>query len=63
LRQATFFYKDFDVNDVKFDVNKDVVDGILVDEVESSLEEDVGKMAEAEKVDANPDDAGDAKDA
>jgi len=31
--------------------------------VESSLEEDAGKMAEAEKVDANPDDVVDAKDA
>jgi len=32
-------------------VNKDVVDGVLVDEAESSPEEDAGKRAE--EVDAN----------
>ncbi|QCD78692.1 hypothetical protein DEO72_LG1g2328 [Vigna unguiculata] len=32
LRQAAFFYKDVDAGDVRFDVNKDVVDGVLVDE-------------------------------
>jgi len=30
LRQTTFFYKDVDVADVRFDVNKDVVDGMFV---------------------------------
>jgi len=55
LRQTTFFYKDVDVNDVKFDVNKDVVDGVLVDEAESRPEEDAGKRAE--EVDANVDGA------
>ncbi|QCE03494.1 hypothetical protein DEO72_LG8g1519 [Vigna unguiculata] len=40
LWQMTFFYKDVDAGDVRFDVNKDVVDGVLVDEVESSLRED-----------------------
>ena len=44
MRQAAFFYKDVDVNDVCFDVKKDVVDGMLVDEVESSPE-DAGKRA------------------
>ena len=61
LRQASFFYKDMDAGDVRFDVNKDVVDSVLVDEVESSPREDVGKVVEVEKVDANPDDAGKRK--
>ena len=39
LRQAAFFCKDVDVADPRFDVNK-VVDGQLVNEVESSLEEE-----------------------
>jgi len=45
LRQASFFCKDVDVADLRFDVNKDVVDGQLVDEVESSLEEEGEKVA------------------
>ncbi|QCE03304.1 hypothetical protein DEO72_LG8g1328 [Vigna unguiculata] len=53
LRQAAFFYKDVDVNDARFDVNKDVVDGVLVDEAKSSLEGDAG----AEEADANVDGA------
>jgi len=61
LRQASFFDKDVDVNDVKFDVNKDMVDGMVMDEVESSPKEDAGKMAEAETIDANFDYVGDAK--
>jgi len=32
LRQATFFHKDVDASDVRFDVNKDVIDGQLVSE-------------------------------
>ncbi|QCE11232.1 hypothetical protein DEO72_LG10g2465 [Vigna unguiculata] len=63
LRQAAFFYKDVDVGDVRFDVNKDVVDGMLVDEVETSSQGDEGKLAKAEKAYANPDDGVDAKDA
>jgi len=34
LRQAAFFYQDVDAADSKFDVNKDVVDGQLVNEAE-----------------------------
>jgi len=36
LRQATFFHREVDVTDVKFDVNKDVVDGRLVNEDDGS---------------------------
>jgi len=43
VRQASFFYENVDVNDVRFDVNKDVVDGVLIDEAESSPEEDGGR--------------------
>jgi len=60
LWQTTFFYKDVDVSDIRFDVNKDVIDGQLVDKVESSPEEDAMKMAK--KPDANPDDSMAAKD-
>ncbi|QCD78740.1 hypothetical protein DEO72_LG1g2376 [Vigna unguiculata] len=56
--EAAFVYKDVDVSDIRFDVNKDVVDGMIVDEVESSPKEDVGNMAEVEKPDADPDDVG-----
>ncbi|QCD87064.1 hypothetical protein DEO72_LG3g1595 [Vigna unguiculata] len=38
VRQASFFYENVDANDVRFDVNKDVVDGVLIDEEESSPE-------------------------
>jgi len=34
LRQAAFFYKDVDVSNSRFYVNKDVVDGQLISEVE-----------------------------
>jgi len=43
LQQTTFFYEDVDVNDARFDVNKDVMDCVLVDEAESSPEEDGGR--------------------
>ncbi|QCD86378.1 hypothetical protein DEO72_LG3g899 [Vigna unguiculata] len=43
LRQAAFFCKDVDVADPRFDVNKDVVDGQLISEVETSLEEEAEK--------------------
>ena len=56
------FFKDVDASDVRFDVNKDVVDGLLVDEAESSPEEDAGKTVDAEQADVNPDDATVAKD-
>ena len=49
LRQAAFFYKDVDAADSKFDVNKDVVNGQLVNEAESSPEEEVEKEATEEK--------------
>ena len=39
LRQATFFCKEVDVADLKYDVNKDVVDGRLVDEDDLSVEQ------------------------
>jgi len=45
VRQALLFYEIVDVNDVRFDVNKDVVDGVLIDEAESSLERDGEKEA------------------
>jgi len=38
VRQASLFFENVDANDVRFDVNKDVVDGVLVDEAESSPE-------------------------
>jgi len=43
LRQASFFYKDVDVADPKFDVNKDVVDDQLINEAGSSPEEEAEK--------------------
>jgi len=46
VRQAAFFYENVDVNDARFDVNKDVIDGVLVDEAKSSPEGDGGKGAE-----------------
>ena len=53
LRQAAFFHQDVDVTDSKFDVNKDVVDGKLVKEDESSADEEVEEKAakEEKKVD------------
>jgi len=62
LRQPAFFYKDVDVVDARFDVNKDVVDGLLVDEAEFSPEGDAGKATDAEQSDGNPDDVVAAKD-
>ena len=52
LRQAAFFYKDVDAADSKFDVNKDVVDGQLVNEAESSPEEEIEKEATEEEKEA-----------
>ena len=45
FRQAAFFWQDVDAADTRFDVNKNVVDGQLVNEAESSLEEKVEKEA------------------
>ena len=39
LRQAAFFHKEVDVMDVKFDVNKDVIDRRLVNEDDGSAGE------------------------
>ena len=55
LRQTTYFHKDIDASDSKFDVNKDVVDGQLISEAETSLEEEAEKMAV--DPDANTDEA------
>ena len=50
LQQAAFFYKDIDVSDARFDVNKDVMNGELVSEAGSSPEEEADKE---EGTDAN----------
>jgi len=52
LRQTTFSYHDIDVADTRFDVNKDVMDDQLVNEAESSPEEEVEKEAAGEEKDA-----------
>ena len=49
LRQVAFFHKEMDVTDVKFDVNKDVVDGRLVNEDDGSASEEADVRVE-EKV-------------
>ena len=49
LRQAAFFWQDVDAADTRFDVNKDVVDGQLVNEVESNPKEEIEKEAAEEK--------------
>ncbi|QCE03495.1 hypothetical protein DEO72_LG8g1520 [Vigna unguiculata] len=36
VRKASFFYENVDGNDARFDVNKDVVNDVLIDEAESS---------------------------
>jgi len=41
LRQAAFFHGEVDVKDVKFDVNKDVVNERLVDDGSAGEEVDV----------------------
>jgi len=52
VRQVAFFCQDIDATDPRFDVNKDVVDGQLVNKAESSPEEEVEKEAEGEDKDA-----------
>ena len=49
LRQATFFYKDVDALDSRFDVDKDVVGRKLVGEDEEGGEEVGNEAAEEEK--------------
>ncbi|QCD95582.1 hypothetical protein DEO72_LG6g276 [Vigna unguiculata] len=53
VQQASLFYENVDANDVRFDVNKDVVDGVLVDEAESSPEGNGEKEVVEADVDAN----------
>ena len=43
VRHVAFFYKEVDVADPRFDVNKDVVDSQLINEAESSPKEEVEK--------------------
>jgi len=43
VRQAAFFCKKVDVVDPRFDVNKDVMDGQLIDEAKSHPREEVEK--------------------
>jgi len=52
LRQAAFFHQDVDATDSRFDVNKDAVDGQLIDEVESSPEREAEKGAAEEEKEA-----------
>ena len=50
LREAAFFHQEVDAANSKFDVNKDVVDGKLIQEDESSPDEEAEKeSAEKEK--------------
>jgi len=50
LRQAAFFHQDVDITDSRFDVNKDVIDGKLVQEdEENGNEEAQEKVVEDEK--------------
>jgi len=46
LRQAAFFHGEVDVTDLKFDVNKDVIDGRLVNEDEGSAGEEAEERVE-----------------
>jgi len=48
LRRAAFFHQEVDIKDSKFDVNKDVIDGKLVKEDESSPDEEEEKEAAEE---------------
>jgi len=49
LRQAAFFHQDVDVTDSRFDVNKDVIDGKLVQEDENNGNEEAQQVVEDEK--------------
>jgi len=49
VRKSSSFYENVDVSDVRFDVNKDVCDGVLIDEAESSPKgEEEKKVADAD---------------
>ena len=61
VRQETFFCQDIDAAYSRFYVNKDVVDGQLVNEAESSPEEEVEKEAAGEDRDARDAVEGDDK--
>ena len=52
LRKAAFFHQDVDAADSKFDVNKDVVDAMLINENESSPDEEAEKEAVEEEKEA-----------
>jgi len=52
VRQAAFFCKEVDVANLRFDVNKDVVDDQLINEAESNPEEKVEKTMADEDVNA-----------
>ena len=60
LRQAAFFHEEVDIMDAKFDVNKDVIDGRLVKEDESSTVDEAEERAE-EKAAEEVKEAGDAE--
>ena len=49
LRQVAFFHQDVDAVDSRFDVNKDVVDGQLINEDESSPDGEAEKGAVEEE--------------
>ena len=52
VRQTAFFCHDIDAADLRFDVNKDVVDDQLINEVESSPEEEAKKTTANEDMNA-----------
>jgi len=49
LRQAAFFHQDVEITDLKFDVNKDIIDGKFVKEDESSADEEAEEKAVEEE--------------
>ena len=53
LRQIAFFHQDVNATDSKFYVNKDVVDGKLINEDESSPDEEAEKEAAEEEKEAD----------
>ena len=48
LRQAAFLHQEVDITDSKFDLNKDVIDGRLVKEDESSAGDEAEEKATEE---------------
>jgi len=50
VRQAAFSFKNVDESDSRFDVDKNVVDGQLISEVETNAEEEVERVAVDEDV-------------